>query len=335
MIQKVQTWLRDTPWIWALIGVVLVWIFIGLFSHTGVNFDSLVTNASLACYLAIVGLGQMFPITTGQGGIDLSIPYVLTMSSFVSMGIIHGDNRNLVLGVAVTIAMGLFIGLINGLTILVLKVPPIIATMGMGFVVETAILLYQPSFSATSTSPLLSTLTNNKLIGVPSIAIVTIVFGIILGTVLTRTVYGRALLAVGQNRRAAYLSGIKVWKTVLMAYLFSSGMASVAGILLSAHVQGAYLQMGQPYLLESVGAVVLGGSLISGGKSNVTGTLLGALFLTLIVTLTEVTHLAIGGQDIVEGLVIIGVLSVAARSHNSKRRRHLFRKSGSGDLNKV
>jgi ribose transport system permease protein len=127
---------------------------------------------------------------------------------------------------------------------------------------------------------------------------------------LNRTTYGKSLLAIGQNLEAARLAGIKVVRVELLTYVLSSVLAGIAGMLISARVGGALLGMGDAYLLETVASIVVGGTLISGGKANVPGTLAGCLFLGLVVTAMQIMGFSVGAQRIAKGALIIIVLLV-------------------------
>ena len=130
--------------------------------------------------------------------------------------------------------------------------------------------------------------------------------------VLARTAFGRELLAVGQSRRAARLAGIAVSRTIILAYLVSGALAGLTGSLLAGSVGSADLELGNPFLLMSVGAVVLGGNRIAGGSASVAGTVLGAILLTLLVLAVTVAGLPIEAKNIAVGLVITLVLVFAA-----------------------
>jgi ribose transport system permease protein len=127
------------------------------------------------------------------------------------------------------------------------------------------------------------------------------------------TSFGKSLAALGQNLEAARLAGIDVNRVQVIAYVMSGVLAAFGGILISARVGGAFLGLGDPYLLETVGSVVVGGTLIMGGRAVPLGTLFGSLFLVLLVTAMQVAHMRIGGQFIAEGALIILVLFLAAR----------------------
>ena len=131
--------------------------------------------------------------------------------------------------------------------------------------------------------------------------------------VLQRTVYGRTLGAVGQNRIAARFAGIRVDWVIATAFVISAVLASLMGLVLGAYVGGAFLEMGQPYLLQSIAAVVVGGTLIFGGSASAIGVFCASILLILMVTLMQIIQLPPGSQDMAQGVVVILVLALAGR----------------------
>ena len=202
-------------------------------------------------------------------------------------------------------------GWVNALIVNRLRIPPIIATLAVGYILTTATLILNRGFTTYAVSPLLAYVASGRVFGIPIILLFALVLTWAISWLLHISVYGRNLSAVGQNRRAAHFAGIRVEATTRTAYLLSGLLAALGGVLLSGRVSGAFLEMGTPYLLQSVGAVVVGGSSILGGRGNAFGTLLGSIFLVMIVTTMQVLRVAGGSQDIVEGMLIILVLAVA------------------------
>ncbi len=303
--------IKEIPWIWAALGTVVMWIAVGVFAGS-LNLESLIATSTSASFLAVVAFGQMLVITTGRGAIDLSIPSVITLCAFLSAGMCSGSNLNALYAVPVTLAVGALIGLMNSFTVLFLQIPPIIATLGMGYIVTTAILIYNAHFTTAYIAPGLLHLVRDRLFGVlPVPLLIAIALVILLDLMFTRTRYGKSLTAVGQNLDAARLSGIPVNLIQVVAYVMSGLLAAFGGIMISARVNGAFLGLGEPYLLQTVGSVVVGGTLIFGGKAVPLGTLLGSVFLVLLVTATQVAGMKIGAQLFVEGLFIILVLFLA------------------------
>jgi ribose transport system permease protein len=303
-------WLRDHRWSFSAIGVLVLW---GVLSVTTSHFSlgSLSGVASSASFLAIVAIGQMFAISTGGGNVDLSIPSVITLSAFATMILSGGTNMGLLTAIPVAVGIGIVTGLVNALLILKLRIPAIIATLAVGYVLDTATLLASRSFTTFTVSPALRVLASARLLGVPAILILAILLTLGTAALIIHTGFGRTLMAVGQNARAARLAGVRVGRVTTTAFVLSGTLAGIDGALLSAHDGGAFLEMGRPYLLQSVGAVVVGGTLIFGGSATPLGTLLGSVLLVLIVTTMQIGSLSGGLQDMVQGIVIIAVLAAA------------------------
>jgi ribose transport system permease protein len=214
--------------------------------------------------------------------------------------------------VPIVLSVGAFVGLVNAFTVLFVRIPPIIATLGTGYIVTTAVLIYNQHFTTAYVAPVLMHIARDRLFGVvPLVLLIAIAIVVLLSLLLTQTRYGKCLTAVGQNVDAARLAGIPVNLVRGLAYVLCSALAAFGGIMISAQVNGAFLGLGDPYLLQTVGSVVVGGTLIFGGRAVPLGTLLGSLFLVLLVTAMQVAGLKVGGQLVAEGLFIIFVLFLA------------------------
>jgi ribose transport system permease protein len=315
-------WAQRNRWVWALIGVLLLWLVLSVITSR-FSLHSLSGVAVSASFLALAGLGQMFVITAGRGNIDLSIPNVLTLSAYVSTILIQGHDTRLWMGVVAVLAIGVVVGSVNAVLVLAFRIPAIIATLATGYILATFSLFANRALVSYGVSPTLKWVTTARFGAIPVIAVIAILAVAIGSIVLGKLVYGRTLSAVGQNTQAAYLAGLRVTRIVAATFLISSLLAAVDGLLLQAYVGGAFLEMGGPYLLQSLGAVVLGGSLIMGGASTAVGTLFGCVLLILIVTTMQIAGLPSGMQDIVQGLVVIFVLSLAGgvRGRAVKRAR--------------
>jgi ribose transport system permease protein len=304
--------LRGADWIWAVLGSAVMWLLLGLFARN-LNLESLIATGTTAAFLVIVALGQMMVITTGRGAIDLSIPGVITLAAYLATGLSAGSNARLLWVVPLVLAAGACIGLLDAALVLVLRIPPIIATLGMGYVVTTLILLYNPHYRSTYVASVLTHLSRDRVLGVvPLILLVAVALVVLLSWSFRFTHFGKGLTALGQNLDAARLAGIGVGRIQAVAYAISGLLAALGGILISARTGGAFLGLGDPYMLETVGAVVVGGTLIMGGRAVPVGTLFGSLFLVMLVTAMQVAGMRIGGQYVAEGALIILVLFVAA-----------------------
>lgn len=312
-------WVQKNRWIWSAIAVLILWLLLSLVTSR-FSLGSLSGILLSASFLAVVGLGQMFVVTTGRGNIDLSIPSVLTLNAYLALLTVRGQDENLILGVAVALAVGIAVGLVNAFLVVKLRIPAIIATLASGYVLATATLLANGMIPGFAVSPLLKAFVGAKVGGFPAMAFLALACVVVAALVLRYTAYGQMLIAVGQNREAARLAGIHSGWVIAIAFLISSVLAALTGLLLGAYVGGAFLEMGQPYLLQSIAAVVVGGTLIFGGAATALGTYIASILLILIVTTMQIMGLPPGAQDMVQGVVVILVLALAGREGRSRKK---------------
>ncbi|MCB5713793.1 ABC transporter permease [Lactonifactor longoviformis] len=325
-MKKVKKYIKENNWVWAAVGAFLLWFVMGI-SSGRLNLESFLSNAYTAAFLAILAFGQMLVVTSGRGAIDLSIPGVLTLMAFVSMSIINGENKNVPLAILVIVVLGAMIGFLNSVMVIYLQIPAIIATMAMNYILTTAALLINKNFSIFAIAPVIQKLVTTRIFGVQLMIFLIVLLAVGFWFLLNRTSYGKSLLAVGQNREAAKLAGIKVNRVEMLTYVFSSILAAFGGMLTTARVGGALLGMGDSYTLETVASIVVGGTLISGGKANVPGTLVGCLFLGLIVTAMQIMGFSVGAQNIAKGALIIIVLLLSSGDAVEKKVKRTVEKA--------
>ncbi len=298
------------PWIWSFVGAVLVWL--GAIEFTGgYGAGGMLTAAlSLAVFTVIVGVGQMFVITLGPGNIDLSLPANIGLASAVAMKTMGGEDSLVALGLAAALGCGLAVGVVNYLLIRALRIPPIIATLSASFVIQSVDISYGRGLQI-KPPPGFADFTNIQFSGVPLLAVLVLAFAIAAGIVLHRTVYGRSVLAIGQNIRAARLAGVTVEPIRLATYGLCGALGGLDGALLAAYFRGANVDIGNEYLLLSIAVVVIGGTSVAGGKANLPGVWGGALFLVLLQTMLNTFGVSAGLRLVLTGAVIIGVIVAA------------------------
>lgn len=302
-------------WSWSLTGSLLMWLIICLVAHS-FSLESLHANAYTAAFIALLSIGQMLVVTTGNGAMDLSVPGMVTLAAFIQMTVINGNPRNVLLGVLVVILAGVAVGLVNGCCVVFLKIPPMIATMAVNYILTSISLTINKNKGLQNLMQVdsLVAIARGKFLGIYTVLFLTAAIGFLIWFLLKKTAYGKALLAMGQNDLAAHYAGIDTVKIQLITYVISSVLCALAGMLISVRVGGAFLGMGDDYLMLTVGSVVLGGTLMSGGKSSVVGTICGSLFLTIIVTLMQIAQFDAGIQNFIEGAIIILIIVIATPS---------------------
>lgn len=298
------------PWFWSFAAAFGAWGLLVLFLNGRGAEEAITAALAFAAFFVIVGLGQMMVITLGPGNIDLSIPAVITLSGGVAMRVMNGQDAAILPGVLAALACGVAVGGFNNLLIHLLRMPPIIATLSSSFLVQSAAISYGRGLQV-QPPPALQDFATTRLHGIPINAIFAVLLAAIVGVVLARTVYGRSVLAVGQNARAAWLAGVRVGLVRCVTYVLCALFASVCGVLLSGFSGGASLDMGQEYLLASIAVVVIGGSSVAGGRANVPGIWGASLFLFLLVSMLNTLGLGAGIRLTLTGIIIIAVITLA------------------------
>lgn len=316
MRPEVARFLARNRWVWSALGVLVLWVALSVLTER-VSLHALSGVASSAAFLLIAALGQMLVVTTGRGNIDLSIPSVITLSAYLTVIVSGGLDTQLPSAVLAVAGLGLGTGLVNAALVIVFRIPAIIATLATGYMLATLTLLANRQVKTVRTAETLAFLATGRIGGVPVVALIALGVAITIAFVLTRLAFGRHLSATGQSWTAAGLAGVRVGASITAGFVASGSLAAVSGMLLSAYSGGAFLEMGSPYLLQTVGAVVLGGTLIAGGSATAAGTLFGAVLLVLIIVTMQIGRLPPGSQDIVQGLVIILVLAIAGPGRRS------------------
>jgi len=302
--------LARRPWIWSFAGALLVWLAAIEFTG-GYGAGGMLTAAfSLAVFTVIVGIGQMFVITLGPGNVDLSLPANIGLASAVAMKTMGGDDSLVALGLAAALGCGLAVGVVNYLLIWALRIPPIIATLSASFVIQSLDISYGRGLQI-KPPPGFADFTNIQFAGAPLLAILAIGFAILAGVALARTIYGRSVLAIGQNPRAARLAGVKVEPIRLATYALCGALGGLDGALLAGYFRGANVDIGNEYLLLSIAVVVIGGTSVAGGKANVPGVWGGALFLVLLQTMLNTFGVSAGVRLLLTGLIIVAVITAA------------------------
>ena len=302
--------LTQQPWIWSVLGMILVWLVTAIYTGGKGSTEVITAALSFATFTAIVGVGQMFVIATGPGNVDLSIPATIALSGAVAMKIMDGANAMLLVGILASLGCGLVVGVFNYLLIRILRIPPIIATLSSSFLILSTAIAYGRGLKI-KPPPLLADFTTAQISGVPVLAIALGVFACAMSVALNRTLYGRSVLAIGQNPRAARLAGIRVERTRFFTYTLSAVLAAICGFLLSGFSGGASLNMGQEYLLGSIAVVVIGGTSVAGGKANIPGILGASMFMFLLVTMLNTFGVSAGIRLIMTGLIIVAVITIA------------------------
>ncbi|MBL4890315.1 MAG: ABC transporter permease [Rhizobiaceae bacterium] len=302
--------LYEKPWLWAFLGAACVWG--ATIIYTGGQGAGAILSAALSfgTFTVIVGIGQMYVITLGPGNVDLSIPATMTFAGVVSMKVIDSQNSMIFAGLLIALACGAAVGVFNYGLIRLLRIPPIIATLSSSFLVQSSAIAYGRGLKIKPPS-LLADFSTTKIMGIPILAMCVVALAVVMSIVLHRTVYGKSVLAIGQNPRAALLAGIRVDFIRFATYVLSAVLAGFCGYVLAGFSGGASLNMGAEYLLGSIAVVVIGGTSVAGGFANLPGLWGASMFMFLLVTMLNTFGLSAGTRLILTGTIIVSVIVLA------------------------
>jgi ribose transport system permease protein len=263
-----------------------------------------ISNALLfAAPLGILAAGQTLVMLTG--GIDLSVAAVATGAAYLMT---TNASQGSVAAVLIGLGLGLLVGLVNGIGIAILRVQPLVMTLGTGLMTQGVMIVYSQKMmgSQPRVPGFIQLLGSGKLGGlVPVDLVLWIPLALLMILGLGRSGFGRLLYAIGDNREACQLAGIRVWRVLLVDYVFCGLLAALAGLVLVGGTNAADLGLAEVYLLPSVAAVIIGGTSIFGGRGGYAGSIVGALILTVLTSLLTLLDAPEPIKQILYGSIIL------------------------------
>ncbi|CAB3761967.1 ABC transporter permease [Paraburkholderia humisilvae] len=257
--------------------------------------------------LALVALGQTLAVLTG--GIDLSVGSLISVTATLTSGLSDSTQGAWEIAISVALALSILVGLLNGLLVLWLRVHPLIVTLGMGAVLQGGI-LYYASGPAGSVPDGFDALAYGRYANLPVTATIVLLLYVAMSYFMRNTRLGRYVYLVGDDQNAATLSGIPRKRVILFVYTFSALCAGLTGVYLAAQFGSGQPYLGANYTLASITPVVVGGTILSGGRGGVIGTLLGVYLLSMLNNLINFAGVPSQYQLIVQGIAIIAAVCI-------------------------
>lgn len=294
--------------VWIAIGLLIIaayWTAPG--TLTRVSFTAVLP---LTSFLALAALGQMLVVMTG--GIDLSIPGIMTLSALVAVGVAGAADERLPLALGMALGAALLVGLTSGILVGVLKLNPLIVTLAVGQIAYGSTLAYAENVANEASVPLgFSRWITTPLLGFTNLEWTVIAVALVLVLMFRYTELGRKFQAVGANPTAAWILGLRVNVYVIFAYMAAALLYGLNGVLLAGFLRSPSLTLGVPYLLGPIAAVVIGGASLAGGLASPISTWAAAFFLTLLNQMLRVLGLPTALQFVVFGIAIIGGMIIS------------------------
>ena len=285
-----------------VIAFALLVVILSLLSGSFLTVSNLLNIARQVSINAVIAAGMTFVILTG--GIDLSVGSVLAVSGAVIAGLLSAG-RPLLVGIGAGLAVGAALGLLDGLVITRGKVQPFIATLGMLTIGRGLTLVYTDGRPITGLPDAFVWLGAGEVSRIPVPVVIMILVSLISYGILTQTVFGRYVYAIGGNEEAARLSGVDVATHKTLVYVISGVLSAVSAVILTARLNSAQPTAGVGFELDAIAAVVLGGTTLAGGEGSVSGTLLGAFIIGVINNGLNLLNVNPFYQQVVKGAVIL------------------------------
>jgi ribose transport system permease protein len=304
---------------YALAGVVVLLFVVGaiLKPETFPTWDNVRNMLTQASVVGVLAIGMTFVIATA--GIDLSVGSMVAAAGVFGGIMVGTDGTSSLVFILATIGFAALLGGFNATAVAYGRVVPFIATLAMFSIARGIALLLNDklpvglldlnggSFGDPAAFSLLW-FGSGRIFGVPPSVYVFLAITIIGWVVLNRTRYGRYVVAVGGNREAARIAGVPVRRTIFSVYVVSGVLAGVAAVLLCARLGSASPVSGNLYELDAIGAVVIGGTSLAGGRATIVGTFLGVLTFALIFSLMTQLNLSTEVQQVTKGLIVLGAV---------------------------
>lgn len=271
--------------------------------------DNMYSILKQIAFLGIACIGQTFVILTG--GIDLSLRYMILFSNVLAAQMINGQQDKTWSVFALILLISVGVGIVNGFGVHFLRIPAMVMTLATGTVLYGATLLYCKGAPGGHASDVLSAIANRKLFGMMNgVTIIWIVLAAAAIVLLHNTTFGRSVYALGTNPEGARYAGIRTSLVMLSVYVIAAATAGVTGFLFLGYTESGYLSTASSYNMDSIAAVVVGGTSIMGGRGGYTGTIAGVGIMMILNSLMTILHMAEAGKQVVQGLLIIVLLVV-------------------------
>ena len=297
-----------------IIGFIALCVIISFASPAFLTTRNILNLLRQSAVVGVLSAGMTLIIISGN--FDISVGYICGCAGAISAVLItRGFSFWAV--VPVVIVFGALVGVISGIAVAKFAIPSMIATLGMGQVVNGALLLITGGYPISVKEPVMTYIGKESFLGIPVPIYLFVLAIVFVNFILLKTIVGRHIYAVGGNDETSRLSGIRVDGIKILVFVLSSILAALSGIILTARVGTATATAGTGYELDAIAAVVIGGTCVSGGEGNAWKTIIGVLFMSVISNSFNLLEVHVYFQYVLKGLIIL--VAVGFDSYNRKK----------------
>ena len=263
----------------------------------------------IAALLGLVAAGQNLVILGGREGIDLSVGGMIGLGALVAGNLMQGHDGGILPAFLAVAAATFALGLVNGVGVTVLRIPPLVMTLGMAGVLQGLLVVLTRGQPSGNAAPgLVAFVTQPLVLGLPGMLFVWLLVGAALWLLLRRTAFGLRIFAIGANETAAALSGVAVDRTRTLLFGLSGMLAGLTGFFVLGYTGNVFIGVGNQYVLASIIAVVIGGTSLAGGSGGYWGTMAGAVVLVLLQGILTTLAIEPFGRQIIFGLALLALM---------------------------
>lgn len=310
-IKRITNYIKDFFIRKTILSILIMFIIISIFIVpnflTVRNIRNIIIQASS---LAVVASGVTFVVLNGS--IDFSCTSIIALGSVVGASIITNDNGLLAgstyaipLAIIIILLIGILFGIINGLSVIFFKMPAFIVTLATMMMGSGLAVWYSKAETIFNLPDSFNYIGHGSILYVPIIVLISGVVILILDFILSKTILGRHIYAVGTNQRASYISGIPVKKTIIIVFIVSGIYSSITSVLLMARLESGASGLGDNMFLDVIASIIIGGTNIAGGSGSIIGTVLGVMFLTLMNNSLNMLGVSWFIINVVKGVIIL------------------------------
>jgi ribose transport system permease protein len=297
--------LSDYPLVVLALVLVVLMIVTGIIEPGYFSLRGMRNTVLFAAPIGILAAAQTILMLTR--GIDLSVSMIATVAAYVVA--VNHTSLGIVVAIVASIALGSVVGAVNGIGVGVFRVHPLIMTLAMSAILLGLMTQWAQSATGATVPSFVRTIGGDSLPGnlIPYNALVWLGVAVIVIVGLHRTGLGRMIYAIGDNPTAARLAGVRVWQVLLAVYIISGLLAAIAGILISGQVGSVDLRLADQFLLPSIAAAVIGGTSLFGGVGSYSGTIFGALILSVLNTMLTFLNASQAMKQVVFGSIVLAL----------------------------
>lgn len=288
-----------------ILGFIILCIIISFITPNFLTKNNIINLLRQSSIIGVIATGMTFVIISGN--FDISVGKIAAIGGTIIMSLLS-IGYSFIVAFGVALLAGAVIGLINGVAVAIIKIPSLIATMGMVVILQGLIFVYTGGYPISVFNPILTVIGRGNILGIPVAVIIFFIGVIIANIILKKTITGRRIYSVGGNEESSKLSGINTVKYKITVFVINGITAIIGGLILVSRLSTATPTAGEGYDMDAIASVVIGGTSVNGGEGSVLRTIIGVLLMSVISNSFNLIGVNIYFQYIFKGIIILAAV---------------------------